>query len=213
MGKKIFVHGRRNYAIILFMAVFLAKGVFATTHVVQFGGTFGMTYSPSSFSAAVGDTVKWTGDFSVHPLSSTTIPAGAASWHQGSGTSFSYAIKVAGTYDYRCDVHVSIGMVGSFTVATTSVKQPAVNGTPEIMVSTIEKNGNLFIKLDVARSQQVSARVFDFSGRMVFQLADGTVSAGSHSIPLTDKTMSRGFYFIELKNAGTRQVVSFYKTR
>jgi plastocyanin len=64
-------------AIILLLAV---NNDWATTHVVQFGGSLGFVFSPKDFSATVGDTVEWEGDFSVHPLSSTTIPANAPSW-------------------------------------------------------------------------------------------------------------------------------------
>ena len=54
----------------------------ATTHVVQFGGTFGFTYSPNSLNVSEGDTVQWEGDFSMHPLSSTSVPVGASSFNQ-----------------------------------------------------------------------------------------------------------------------------------
>ena len=65
----------------------------ATTHVVKFGGSAGLKYVPAAFAATAGDTVTWEGDFSVHPLSSTTLPAGAATWHVATGTRFTYVIK------------------------------------------------------------------------------------------------------------------------
>ena len=91
----------------------------AVTQVVQFGGTLGFTYSPSSFNAKVGDTVEWEGDFTMHPLTSTTIPTGAASWQNTTGTAFKYVIEVPGSYDYHCEIHYTIGMAGSFTVSAT----------------------------------------------------------------------------------------------
>ncbi len=83
------------YLVILLLPV----QMFATTHIVNFGGSLGDHFSPDSFSAHVGDTVTWTGDFTMYSTTSESIPAGAASWSYGteSNTCFSYIIKVAGT--------------------------------------------------------------------------------------------------------------------
>ncbi len=74
------------------------------------------------FSANVGDTISWRGDFSAHPLSATLVPAGAMAFSNFTGSQFDYVIKVPGTYRYQCNVHFSIGMVGSFT-ATAAVAE------------------------------------------------------------------------------------------
>jgi plastocyanin len=82
----------------------------ATTHIVTFECC---EYVPASFQASVGDTVTWQGNFSEHPLQSTTIPGGAAPFSSSSGTSFSYVIQIAGTYNYHCTAHEP-AMAGSF---------------------------------------------------------------------------------------------------
>lgn len=112
----------KSFAFVTMLALILTSvRAAADTHVVQFGGTFGFAYSPKEFSAKVGDTVLWSGDFSAHPLSSASIPKGAQSWHNVTGALFSYTIKVAGTYHYQCDVHFGMGMVGSFEATPISV--------------------------------------------------------------------------------------------
>jgi plastocyanin len=200
----------------MIVMVFLMKGVFATTHVVQFGGSHGFTYSPALFSATVGDTVRWEGAFSSHPLSSTSVPAGAATWTQASGSSFSYAIKVAGSYKYQCDIHVASGMIGSFTVTQSSVKYLAPvphsgNGSHGIALTTAVESGVTYVKLNMDHAQRVGVSVFDLSGRQVATLVDGILPAGGHSIPLGAQVAARGFYFIKLNSGGTQLVMTVYK--
>ena len=171
----------------LFVAVLLltGKSAMATTHVVQFGGSLGFIYSPSSFSAHAGDTVKWEGDFSMHPLSSTSVPAGAASFHMGSGTSFSYVIETAGTYDYRCDTHVSVGMIGSFTVASSAVLPIA--GSTAVETATARpflSGGQSFIRLIMPTGEIVSGSIFALNGSIVGTLESLRLGPGVHKIPL-----------------------------
>ncbi len=100
----------------------LSINVNATTINVQVGtnGTStGNFFNPTSFSAVVGDVVTWTLINPQHNVTSTSVPAGAATFSSGTmttvGVQFSYTITKAGTYNYDCTFHVSSGMTGSFT--------------------------------------------------------------------------------------------------
>ena len=73
-------------------------------------------FSPRSKDVNVGDTVTWIwqGSGGFHDLSSSDFladPAGS----KGQG-SYSYTFKKAGTYNYVCLVHVSVGMRGIIIV-------------------------------------------------------------------------------------------------
>jgi len=85
----------------------------------QFGGVLGEVYQPQNLTTGIGDTIQWQGTFASHPLSSTIIPNGAASFHVTSGTVFSYVVTQPGTYNYKCDFHGGNGMFGSFSTVTT----------------------------------------------------------------------------------------------
>jgi plastocyanin len=95
--------------------------LFAVTYTVQVGNYY---FNPSSLNVEVGDIVKWVWVEGTHTTTSTSVPAGAASWDEpitsGSQT-YSYTVTTAGTYDYVCSLHAGMGMVGSF-VATVAVK-------------------------------------------------------------------------------------------
>lgn len=84
----------------------------AQVTTVEFGGVMGFTYSPKDVRIAPGDSVEWLGDFAMHPLVSDE-----GLWQVvGTGTEFSYTFDQAGTYDYHCQVHNSLGMRGTVTV-------------------------------------------------------------------------------------------------
>jgi plastocyanin len=86
-------------------------------NVIQFGGSLGTTYSPSSLTVKVGDTVTWKGDFSAHPLASgATCGQPDGKFGATSGSTYSFTFTTAGTYPYYCAVHCTIGMKGTITV-------------------------------------------------------------------------------------------------
>jgi plastocyanin len=104
-----YLHKGLLAAMILFALAFSSRA-HAATHIVTFECC---QYTPDFFQAMVGDTVEWQGDFSFHPLESTTIPPGATPFSNSSGTTYSYVVEVPGTYNYHCVVHQPT-MSGSF---------------------------------------------------------------------------------------------------
>ena len=80
---------------------------------IQFGGGLGNNYSPAQVTINVGDTVKWQGNFSVHPLVSDD-----GLWATVSGGSvFSFTFTSPGTFRFHCQVHEALGMSGQVTVS------------------------------------------------------------------------------------------------
>lgn len=180
----------------------LPGNIWATTHVVQFGGSLGFVYSPASFTAKVGDTVEWEGDFSTHPLSSTTIPVNSQSWLVTSGTSFRYRIAVAGTYHYQCNVHFSIGMVGSFQVDATGIRyQASPEGTgpadPMTIVS-FTTSGKPHVNFVVSRAGPVTLKIFDPRGREVATVLNRILQEGTYSVSLGLEMKAGGLYCVRL---------------
>jgi len=77
------------------------------------------SFSPSNLpNVIVGDTIRWVWISGTHTTTSTTIPAGAASWNHpitSSNTFYEYHVTIAGNYNYVCTPHAGMGMIGSFT--------------------------------------------------------------------------------------------------
>ncbi len=188
-----------NVVFALFLMI-CTESIRAKTHVINFGGTLGLTYSPSSFSASIGDTVQWVGDFSAHPLSSTTIPANAPTWHMATGNTFNYRITVAGDYHYKCDTHVGAGMIGSFSASVARVlNDPSLrqtgdgNRTPCIFK---DASGQPYAQFALANSGAVTLKIYDLLGRERAILINGIMQAGSVTVRLAQETLNPGPYFL-----------------
>jgi len=187
------------------MAMFLALAPHssATTHIIQFGGSVGFAYSPSAQAITIGDTIEWQGNFSFHPLSSTTIPAGAPAWHNGTGSVFDYVATLPGTYNYQCDNHFSFGMVGTFTATLTGVSNEQTIGGPASF--RLEQNfPNPFnptttISYALPKDAYVSLAVYDLTGQKVTQLVDRQTAAGSYQVVFDATGFPSGIYFYRLQ--------------
>jgi len=177
-----------------------------TKHIIQFGGSFGFAYVPSSLSVSVGDIVEWQGDFTSHPLSSTTIPAGAPSWHNGTGSLFDYTVGVVGTYNYQCDVHGSEGMVGSFVAAATGVDDRQNSGQPASfrLGQNFPNpfNPSTTIRFELPSASWATLKVYSALGGEVAALIDGVKPAGQHEVKFEGSALPSGVYFYRLQ-AGT----------
>ncbi len=108
----------KTYILTLFTVLFLlSHASFAVVHTVSVGG---FSFTPSTISdVALGDTVRWVWVSGSHTTTSTTIPGGAIAWDHpmnATSTSFDYIPAVEGVYNYKCSIHVLMGMIGNFTV-------------------------------------------------------------------------------------------------
>jgi len=202
-------------AFVVFSAMLLPmQGVWATTHIVQFGGSFGFSYSPAAFAGQVGDTVTWQGDFSMHPLSSTTVPATATTWHNGSGSSFSYVIKIAGVYHYQCDLHASNGMIGAFSATENPLNilmRQAFEQTKDLTLSATNVSGDVIVNFSTIQSQPLVLKLFDLSGHEIATVLNKVVQAGKYSIKLGSLMHASGFYFVKLSTNRTQRIVPIFK--
>lgn len=112
------------FVTILFL---ITNQLFAVKHIIHVGNFY---FTPSSLSSNVGDTIRWVWDGGSHTTTSSTIPSGAQGWDSPISSaipSFEYKISVAGTYNYLCTPHASMGQVGSFTAAGAA---PTLNVSP-----------------------------------------------------------------------------------
>ncbi len=101
---------------VFFLTLIMASTAMATIHTVN---AFNFFYSPSSLSIASGDTVRFQWAAGSHPTSSTSGDWAAFVFFQLNASQPAADLVFAnpGTYNYQCDFHASIGMVGSITVS------------------------------------------------------------------------------------------------
>jgi plastocyanin len=196
-----------SVAIMALFICFFAQKNFAMTHVIMFGGSLGFMYSPNSLNASIGDTIKWEGSFSTHPLSSTTIPTGAASWHNATGTTFSYVITKEGMYHYQCDVHVSLGMVGTITVVATSINgDRAFQWQKSSSMNIVTRGDQNIIRFSIPNNGNVNIDLFGLDGRKVVTILNKPFSVGSHQTVIGPLPV--GIYCLKLSQGGNSVVRS-----
>jgi plastocyanin len=88
----------------------------AVTVPVSVGPGGMLVFNPANVTAHQGDTVKWTWDSSGHTTTDTT---GLGRWDskiRSVHATFTHKFVHAGTFGYHCQVHFSLGMVGSVKV-------------------------------------------------------------------------------------------------
>jgi plastocyanin len=203
-GYPMVIHGVN---VVIAVLTFAAASTEAATLVVKFGGSAGNKYVPATLAAATGDTIRWEGSFTVHPLSSTSIPAGAASWHSATGTSFSYVVAVSGTYNYKCDVHP--GMTGTFTAGSTGiVPKPGEHGG----FAVIATSASGYVRVSVPHGGLVTVNVLTLDGRKFAATSVRAGTGGVYALPLDD-IPSYGIYRIEAAFDGRRTIWPYSRNR
>ena len=88
-----------------------AGGKTTVVHALQ-----GNTFSPTSLTLKVGDTVKVVDDDPITPHNFVVDGVGGSQAMQ-KGDTFSLTFPTAGSYDFVCTYHADLGMTGTVTVS------------------------------------------------------------------------------------------------
>ena len=132
---------RRRLGILAAAIAAFAPAAVATTYTVTVapGGSF--TFSPSSQTINVGDTVEWVWGSGVHSSTSGAICIGDGKWDStvlANPSTFSVTFTAAGTYPYYCVLHCFFGMTGEIIVQEpTGTPTPTVTLTPTPTTTTL----------------------------------------------------------------------------
>lgn len=159
-------------------------------------------FTPASFTAVVGDTVKWVWLNGTHTTTETSMPTGATSWtapidnSSTADTAFEYKITTAGTYGYECIYHASMGMVATFTV-TVPAGVANVASTKEVAQIFPNPVSNMLnIHLNANPNNNVLI-ITDIIGKEVMR---ETLSSIDNAIDVS--AWKRGIYLYHLENNG-----------
>ena len=106
--------------ILFILSSFNSKG---TIHQIQVWSGYMQFLPPNNIIVQLGDTIQWTPldpPTMPHTITSNNIPFGAALfdqvWQMPADTFFQYIPQVPGLYQYVCTPHISLGMIGEFSV-------------------------------------------------------------------------------------------------
>ena len=139
--------GNRSLALIVAIAMQFGAGgraFAATTNVV----VSSFTFSPSAVTIHVGDSVKWSGLSTIHNVQTDTDPFCGSP--PVSGGTCTHTFNQAGTFNYYCRPHRSIGMVGTVTVQQAAGAPPSVTITNPATGAVFAAPANLTVQASVA---------------------------------------------------------------
>jgi plastocyanin len=188
----------------IFITVFISTSILAqTSHNVTVAN---FSFTPSSLTIEVGDTVFWTNTSGTHNVngSMTTFPSNPDSFGSGapsSGWTYSYVFTMAGDYTYRCDPHAGGGMTATIAVSESSVsinESKIENGTnvypnPFTSYLTIALNKEL-----INDNSSIEFILYDLLGNQVHSIANVT----SELTKIETNQLSNGIYIFSFKSNG-----------
>jgi plastocyanin len=165
-------------------------------------------FTPNNFTVTVGDTILWMWVNGTHTTSSTTIPVGAPAWNEvidQSNTSYMYIVTTAGSYNYQCNYHVSMGMVGQFTAEQASGLNENIAGVSlGIFANPVTKQLNVDLKSK--RTGELTIYMNDITGRQVKMLSSGNQIAGEHHLHFDLAEFPKGIYLLKFIIGGDELV-------
>jgi plastocyanin len=185
-----------------FYALFILFFAFGSVVVAQnnhFVDVAAMSFVPNNLTIQLGDTVIWENNSATHNVNgtTTTFPSNPASFGNSAGLGWTYKYKftVAGTYQYRCDVH-GAGMSGTIVVSAPTQVQESKT-LKEISIYPNPSSDKVFINLNGKSAKETA--LFDITGKKM-SVSFGSVANG---LVLDVSSLAKGVYFVNLKVGDT----------
>lgn len=179
---------------VLSLLLFTGFAANATIHNVAVTND---VFTPASLpNVMVGDTIRWTLGQGMHTTTSTSVPAGAATWNyqfSGLGDDFDYKVTVAGNYTYQCSFHG--GMTGSFSATGTAGINLLENTASQKAYPNPFKS-----KLSIPNKNADRIDILNALGEKVKSVA---VSKNEKTTMLDLSELKNGVYFYVLKEDNT----------
>lgn len=158
-------------------------------------------FTPNELEIVAGDTVEWINSDGYHNVNGTTetYPSNPHSFGNspGNGWTYSHVFTIPGEYNYQCDPHVELGMVGKITVKEADEKHMlTINFTgmnphigQNLWLAVIDKNSGMEIsRVDTIAEENFMVHVDGIENGMSYNVdfyADHNQN-GVYDAPPTD---------------------------
>lgn len=161
-----------------------------------------LTFSPADFTISMGDTITWLWNNNAgnHTTTSVNIPVGALPWDENinhNATTFMYVPAVAGSYNYKCTFHASMGMLGHFTVTgSTGISSPSSLSLNLSAASPV--SSEMAVHYQIPNTTRLSIQLYDIIGNKVQELFSSWQNAGTYSNSFHVDQLHKGIYILRL---------------
>lgn len=163
---------------VLFLIQFLfVSALFATTHQVTVQNNF---FSPRDLVVQSGDTVVWMSTEGFHNVngSQAEYPDNPDGFTNGDAAnspwSYTFVFEKPGLYNYHCDPHRSIDMLGTVTVAADLVITEIMYNPPEDGLDSLE-----FLEILNTGSVDIALKDYSLEG-VTYTFPEFTLGAGEY---------------------------------
>ena len=195
-------------SILIIFLVFCSLSSFAQTKYTV--AVTDYKFTPKDLNVSVGDTVEWQNTQGYHNVNATqaTYPSNPESFGNSLGTNwtFTHIFNTPGSYDYRCDAHFALGMVGTVTVsAATQSKLDVTANFSSVYPNPAHEN--IFIKPEGFHTSEGLIRIYDVTGKLKFS----NIYSFDKQIELDVHQFVNGLYIIELSDNNNRQMLKLIK--
>jgi len=201
----------RTFAIALVITISTLNLVGQTTYTVAVTDD---QFTPSNLTITTGDKVIWNDTGTMpHNVNGTTatFASNPVSFGNALGQAWTYefVFTTPGTYDYRCDLHFSIGMTGSVTVNANNT------GTGELAGNTgsfqlYPNPASQYIELLVPDSHEKisSLKIYSIAGSLIDQkVLSGNVQSFRYDL----SRFNKGVYFMQITAGNHKNTLKFIK--
>lgn len=201
-----------RFWVLSFLLAYLSMNLNAqTSHSVNVSN---FQFTPPNLTITAGDEVVWTNTGGTHNVDGKTsvFPSNPESFGNsvGAGWTYTFTFNTPGTYNYHCDPHAAMGMVGSIVVNPKSVTsvQTLADESGNIQLYPNPAAESIHLRFPANYPEINSLKVYSMTGSLI----DQKVLSGNPGTFQYDLSRFRkGMYFMEI-NAGSRKdVMKFLK--
>jgi plastocyanin len=176
-----------------------------TTHNVSVSSNI---FTPADLTIQVGDIVVWTNTGGGHNVNgtTTTFPSNPEGFGSGAASStlwtYSFTFDTEGEYDYQCDPHATLGMVGSITVNEVVLKVNELE-TDNFSIYPNPNQGRFIIQ-NGENEGEYTIEVIEITGKVV-HTQQVYMTSNSTNV-LNPKDLKSGMYLIKLINKKSNSI-------
>jgi len=171
-------------------------------------------FSPSNLSITVGDEVIWSNTEGSHNVNgkTSTFPNNPISFGNdlGSGWTYKFTFSTAGTYDYQCDPHGAMGMLGRVVVnpKTVTSKPALADGIEKIHLYPNPASQYVQVLIPQDYSAISLVKVYSITGSIIEEKA---LSGNEESLRYDISQFKNGIYLMEISSGNQKKVLKFIK--